>query len=134
MGNDPYLAEDIGQGIVVFLDPDVLESQGAVFTSEDHRVQGPHFFLCLGAKEEETIWITLYSRQGLNRGTIPAYEQIGPHFEGKPSHYYHNDGLVLANREQVVAAAGEDYSRRGGRRYVSPFYTGKIADVLIPGW
>lgn len=135
--NDPHLIDDICRGLVLSLDPDVLEESGGVFV-EENRIKGPHYALCLGHNGEDTIWVFLTSKPGLLRKAIPNDEHLGfwqkEKAESSVKTYYSDHGLVLAKRSQVQNAAERDLSRRGGRRYINPFYAAQIADILIPGW
>jgi len=110
--------QEIDVGLVLHLDPDVLEDEGAVYLcSPDLRVRGGHFFLCIAADDSNGEWIPLYENPGPGRVEVPADGRRGhPKWTCGTCHL-HIDQIWQASHTAVARAAlaGGDLSQAGAR-------------------
>lgn len=67
---------EIVPGLVLHLDPAVLEAEGAEYhPGGGPRARGDHYFLCVIAEASEGFWVPLSSKPGENRVRIPGHEE-----------------------------------------------------------
>jgi hypothetical protein len=119
---DP-LAADIGPGLVLHLDPDTLEDEGATFTgAPENRVEDFHFFVCVSHWDGAGEWLPLFPRPGTGRIKLPAEGRNGHRKWTEGSSYYHRDQLWSASDAAVKAAAkaGGDLSKPGQLNRLDP--------------
>jgi len=120
---DQDILAEIDTGLVLHLDPDVLEKEGGICKCKPElRVQGVHFFLCLGKATNESFWTPLYSRDGKGRVILDIAAKRGhPNWCAKTS-YAHEETIWLIKRPYAIyLAAGKarDKSRKGNRNSFS---------------
>lgn len=113
--------DEIEVGLVLRLDPDVLEQAGGTYTGNAFvRVQGWHLFLCIEAFAERARWIPLFSRSSTHRSALPKRGRSGhePWLSG--TFNYHYGQIWSAPHSAVVdaAEAGRDPSTPGGRNWL----------------
>ncbi|MGH3119111.1 MAG: hypothetical protein ACRDQ2_18740 [Gaiellales bacterium] len=123
------VADEIVLGLVLHLDPDVLEAQGSTVTGPSAtRVRGPHFFMCVGLGDTPSAggtWLPLFSEQGVGRVAVDKTTAYGhPKWKDGDS-YYHPAQVWTATHGAVATAAqaGGDLSKPGSRN-------GMAADAL----
>src|ERR1043165_6193614 len=98
--------QELNFGLVLHLDPDVLEAHGATYScDEKHRVKGHHFFVCTGADEETGLWLPLYSNTGIGRIKFPDEGRSGHPKWTEALCYYHPDQVWTAPHGAIVRAA-----------------------------
>jgi len=111
-------SHEIADGIVLYLDPDELEAEGAACMGTDSaRVVGPHFFVCIASNERSGNWVPLFSLDGPRRALLPHQEKEGHAKWCESTTYFHLQQVWQAPHSAVVAAAiaGGDLSRPGQR-------------------
>jgi hypothetical protein len=119
------VADEIAPGLVLHLDPNVLEAQGSTFTGATAtRVRGPHFFICVGLDDTAGAgtWVPLFSEQGVGRVAIDKTTAYGhPKWKGGDS-YCHPAQVWTATHAAVAAAAqaGGDLSKPNSRNGMAP--------------
>jgi hypothetical protein len=113
---------EIKAGLVLHLDPDVLEVKGGTFTCKPvSRVQDGHFFVCLSTSDgEATTWLPLFSNPGDGREALALTGRTGYPKWTRGTFYWHHDQVWAAPHEAVIAAAkaGGDMSRAGARNFL----------------
>lgn len=114
--------EEIVRGLVLHLNPDVLEAEGGTYTCiPSRRVLGGHFFLCLEtASDGHGRWLPLYEGDGVGRIKVSSDARVGhPKWTNSPC-YYHPAQVWTASHAAVskAALAGLDQSVVGSRNYV----------------
>ncbi len=106
-------ATEVQPGLVLHLDPDVLEEEGGRYTcSRDRRVRGPHFFLVTGRDEQEVVVLPLYTEDGVGRVELGRRGRTG-HFKwvrGKSSYHPEQIWAVPVDAVVLAADAGGDLS------------------------
>ncbi len=126
---------EIQDGIVLHLDPDELEAEGAVCTNDESaRVQGSHFFVCIASDQESGNWVPLFTSAGPSRTPVPPDEKRGhPKWIESPT-YFHRQQVWQAPHAAVVAAAiaGGDLSRPGERNTLTEAGVDHVYGVLFP--
>jgi hypothetical protein len=113
---------EIDFGLVLHLDPEELEAQGGTYTCpKEFRVQGRHFFICIGADEESALWLPLYSSPGIGRDMLTSEGRSGHSKWTKATCHYHRGQVWTASHAAVVSAAraGGDMSEPGRRNLLS---------------
>lgn len=129
---DPFqgLVREIKKGIVLHLDPDVLESCGGVPTGRPEcRVRGVHFFVCVRHLDGFGMWMPLFSEPGICRVELPAAGRQG-HFKWRTgtSHIHLKQAWSASDLAVVRAAhAGNELSRPGARNWADPVWCDEIA-------
>jgi hypothetical protein len=116
-------ATEVEAGLVLHLDPDVLEQRGGTYTcGSDLRVQEGHFFVCLSVSGGAGVWLPLYSKSGVGRQPLAATGRSGHAKWTKGTFFWHTDQVWTAPHDAVVAAAkaGGDMSRSGSRNLLAP--------------
>jgi len=125
---DPDLPGEIAPGLALHLDPDRLLKDGATHTyTEQTRVQGQHFFLCVAASGGATKWVPLFTNGSAKRLALPAVARYGhPKWCQGVFHLY-PDQIWTASPQAVAnaAARAHDKSRKGSRNGINA--------TLIPG-
>lgn len=110
-------------GIVLHLDPETLMAERGSYTCSDEvRVQGGHFFVCLSMDGDVGSWLPLYSKPGVGRVKLTSDGRTGhPKWTDAPN-YWHRDQVWTAPSSAVIAAAaaGGDMSRAGSRNLLDP--------------
>jgi len=113
---------EITSGLVLHLDPDVLEQRGGTYECPpSFRVQNGHFFLCLDATKTEGRWLPLYTKDGKGRVEISRIGRTGHEKWTGGTFFYHEDQVWTAPHGAVVASAdaGTDLSRKGQRNLLT---------------
>ena len=120
---DQDILAEIDAGLVLHLDPDVLEKEGSTYKCKrEHRVQGVHLFLCLGKAPNESFWTPLYSREGNGRVILNTAAKRGhANWRARTSYVQEDEIWFIKRPHAVYLAAGkaEDKSRKGNRNYFS---------------
>jgi hypothetical protein len=127
------LKDEISPGLVLHLDPDVLEKLGGTFTCEPAlRVQGGHFFVCLAANATSSHWLPLYSNPGVGRELLPSQGRTGHPKWTQGTYYWHEEQTWTASAAAIVdaAVAGGDRSRPGSRNRLDP---GRLPKIIVGG-
>ena len=109
---------DLKAGLVLHLDPDVLESSGGTYgCAAEQRVQGHHFFLCIEASGQTGRWLPVYSGPGIDRTKLPTRGRSGHPKWLNANAYYHVAQVWSAPCQAVIAAAiaGGDQSTKQKR-------------------
>lgn len=117
-------------GLVMHLDPDTLLAQGGTYScSDDQRVRGGHFFLCLSVQGSLGCWLPLYSNPGVGRTQLTADGRSGHPKWTSGTFYWHQDQVWTAMYSAVVAAAaaGRDMSRAGSRNELDKLHLPPLA-------
>ncbi|HDR9098760.1 TPA: hypothetical protein QDB15_005355 [Burkholderia vietnamiensis] len=115
---DGEILNDIAVGLVLHLDPDVLEQKGGTYTCEPAlRVQGQHFFVCISVDGNTSRWLPLYSNEGDGRTLVEPNAKKGHAKWQQSICYWHKDQIWEASGDAVYWAAGRahDKSRKGTR-------------------
>lgn len=110
--------KEVVAGIVLHLDPDELERKGGSATcAKSFRVQGGHFFLCIGSEGGKERLIPLYTRPGKGRTLLAANGRSGHSKWTNGTFYWHSGQVWTAPVSAVVSAAsvGKDASSKGNR-------------------
>ncbi|MFB3301883.1 hypothetical protein [Pseudomonas sp. AMR01] len=120
---DSDLPADIAVGLVLHLDPPVLESEGGTYTCNPTvRVQDQHFFVCIAVNTNTSRWLPLYTEPGEGRTNIASTRKHGHKKWTEGPTYWHKDQVWEATSHAVYLAAGRahDKSRKGSRNYIDP--------------
>lgn len=115
-------SHEIRDGLVLRLDPDELEARGARCTGEAaHRVQGPHFFLCVAADAVAGNWVPLFPDPGPRRDVVSNDHKAGSPGWQQSETYFHTEQVWQAPHEAVTQAAivGGDLSEADRRNFVT---------------
>jgi hypothetical protein len=123
MALDRSLRQQLARGLVVHLDPDELLKNGATHTATpDTRVQGQHFFACLGVEGESCRLLPLFTNAGPNREELPREGRVGhAKWTEGTFHYYPNQVWTAAKSAVTMAAAeAHDKSTRNARNSIAP--------------
>lgn len=118
------LADEIVKGIVLHLDPDVLEKGGASYTCPSAtRVQNPRFFMCVDLLEcEMGLWAPIFPRQTSVRVQLDKSGAYG-HPKWTSGDSFLDPNQIWQASHSVVAdaaASGKDLSRPGARNGLAP--------------
>lgn len=111
-------AQEIRDGLVLCLDPDELEATGGRSNATGSiRVQGPHFFVCIAANDQNGNWVPLFSDPGRLRIVLPNEEKSGHPKWCESETYFHGEQIWQAPHSAIVSAsiAGGDLSDQGSR-------------------
>lgn len=119
MPGDPVEPIEISRGLVLHLDPDALELEGATYSCpRPKRVQDGHFFVCVDASDSAArLWTPLFTAQTPGRQAVSTEGSSGhPKVTGGTFHF-HPEQIWTATDDQIRVAAksGLDMSRRGAR-------------------
>ena len=105
-GKKPVGLGDIKPGLILHLDPDTFEKEGATYTCAPQlRVRGGHFFLCISSSKDLSQWLPLYSEQGVGRKEIPRKGRTGDSKWTTASCFWHKDQVWTASGKAALAAA-----------------------------
>jgi hypothetical protein len=127
-------ANEIQEGLVLYIEPDEFEAEGGVCTgAEKGRVQGSHFFVCIAANEEAGNWVPLFSVAGPYRDLVPYEEKLGHPNWCKSTTYFHMKQVWQAPHSAVVVAsiAAGDLSRPGERNTLTDAGVGLVYDAVF---
>jgi hypothetical protein len=106
MTPQPIEANEIVPGLVLHLDPDVMESAGGTYScSASLRVQGRHTFLCLDATGTKARWLPLYSEMATRRRVLPKAGRTGHAFWVNGIFHYHEEQVWTVPHSACIAAA-----------------------------
>jgi len=125
--------DEIDLGVVLHLDPDELEACGAAYScSEEARVTGGHFFLCIGADDSGGLWLPLYTNPGPGRTQLSTSGRMGHRNWTLGTFHYHLGQVWLATHHAVVraAAAGGDMSAPGRRNRLADEQAAIVAQAI----
>lgn len=114
--------DEITPGLVLHLEPSVLVAGGATCTcTEDRRVRGPHWFVCVEINGESGRWWPIYSRNGVGRVVLTSRGRSGHPKWTSSECYYHTGQVWSAPHRVIVAAAlvGHDLSTKDCRNRIS---------------
>lgn len=114
---------EVTVGLVLHLNPDVLLAQGGYCScTEDRRVRGNHWFVCVSVVGAQAQWCPLYSRDGIGRFALPAAGRSGHPNWVSSRCFFHPAQVWSASFEAVRAAAlaGNDLSTRQCRNRIAP--------------
>ena len=127
-------AHEIRDGIVLRLDPDELESRGGRCTGDpNHRVQGPHFFLCLAANEEAGNWVPLFPDPGPRRDILDNANKLGPQGWRDSETFFHKEQVWQAPNAAVVEASivGGDLSQANQRNFLNDAGIDAVYEIVF---
>jgi len=99
------------RGLVLHLDPDVLENAGAVskLYRLSCRVLGWHWFVCLLVDDSGySVWAPLFSRTAGSRYEVPTGAKRGHPNWRQAATFVDPDQLWICSQEQVNDAATDD--------------------------
>jgi len=116
--------DDIVEGLVLHLDPDVLEKSGGSYNvSKEIRVKGGHFFLCVQAGDDDGEWMPLFSSPSKDRVVIPFEGRTGDMKWVKGAAHLHPGQTWKAKHAAILLAAkaGKDISGPSSPRTLSPW-------------
>lgn len=116
-------ATEIRPGLVLHLDPRVLDAEGAACScAPGLRVKGPHFFVCISASGALGQWLPLYSRPGVGRRELPPHGRTGHEKWADGTFFWHKDQVWTASADaiQIAAKAGGDKSTPTARNLIAP--------------
>ncbi|WP_287369836.1 hypothetical protein [Thauera sp.] len=119
---DKDIPNDIAVGMVLHLDPDVLEKEGGTFTcSSAFRVQGQHFFVCVSVNGGKSRWLPLYTNPGDGRTLLDPKAKEGHPKWQQGQHFWHEAQVWEAGANAIYLAAGRahDKSRKGTRNTIA---------------
>jgi hypothetical protein len=119
---DPDLHDEIAVGLVLKLDPAVLKTTGGKCRCKPaFLVVEPHYFYCREIIEaaNESLWMPLYSRDGVNRKLLQGKKYGHPKWVNVTS-FEHVDQVWVLTPKAVCLAAGSanDPTRKGNRNIV----------------
>lgn len=126
---------EIKDGLVLYLDPDELEAEGAVCTGAGPaRVQGAHFFVCIAANEASGNWVPLFSAAGPFRDLVPYEEKTGHPKWCETTTYFHTKQVWQAPHAAVVAAsiAAGDLSQPSERNALTGAGVDLVYEAVFP--
>jgi hypothetical protein len=115
--------EELHAGLVLHLDPDVLERDGGRYSCDPaYRVLDGHFFLCLAVGDSHSTWLPLYSNPGFGRTELSRGGRTGHPKWIAGTFYWHATQVWDAPHAAVDAAsvAGGDMSAAGSRNELDP--------------
>lgn len=119
---DTDIRNDIAVGMVLHLDPDVLEKEGGTFTCDPaFRVQGQHFFVCVSVNGDASRWLPLYTNPGDGRALLDPKAKKGHPKWQQGQHFWHEEQVWEAGANAIYLAAGRahDKSRKGTRNTIA---------------
>lgn len=120
-----YDVDEIDSGLVVHIDPDVLEQNGGTYTgAKERRVQGRHAFLIMKREGEKVQLAPLFTNNGPSRHPISTSGRTGHPWWVKGIFYWHEFQVWSASAEAVVTASATDLS--------TPTSRNRLAAQLIP--
>lgn len=118
------LAEsEIVPGLVLHLDPISLELEGGrPYSSDNLRVRGDHYFLCVHVVDDSSYWVPLSSKPGETRVKVDRSHKRGNHLWTLEDSYAVASQFWCLSAQTVIAAAraARDHSHRGARHIVTP--------------
>ena len=120
--------DEVTAGLVLNLDPDVLARYGwTVSCSDDRRVIGRHFFLCLDVRGEVSDWVPMFSRDGAGRRKVAQTGRTGhPKWIDGCCYYHTRQVWTAADRQAVIEAA------LAGRDLTNPDQRNRLALSGLP--
>lgn len=138
-----FSADEIVPGAVVFMDSCIIEKEMAdkvntpVYSCDRLKaVSGPFNFMCVHRSEKtgRSFWTPL-ERKTDHRTMVDGDRLKGAPAFKSGSHNFHTGQLWVLDDEVVnLASAGKDYSRKGGRNYVTPPYPLETFDPVALRW
>ena len=103
--------DDVRRGLVLHLDPDILEREGAASNRHSQtRVRGLHWFVCLLVDRGDSIWTPLFSRPSSQRIEIPKAAKRGA-FKWRSSTTYADPKQMWACSTAHILLAAETTDR-----------------------
>lgn len=111
---------EIEPGLVLHLDPRVLEQRGGTATGPAAaRVRGTHFFICLSIDGSTGQWLPCFSHAGAGRLEVPAGARTGHAKWTDGTCWFHPAQVWTVTHQAVIAAAqaAPDQSAPGFRSY-----------------
>ncbi|MDD5556558.1 MAG: hypothetical protein PHN82_04815 [bacterium] len=115
-------ADEIKEGLVLFLDPEILIAKGATCSVPDnYRARKSRPFLCIDADSSSGTCIPLYSSDAKGRGPIEEDSKEGDDIWIVSDSYYDTRQQWNAvAHETIIAAARGDQSTTDLRNTVTP--------------
>lgn len=100
--------DELEAGLVLFLEPTVLQLRGASNSVEyrSYEVAGTHPFLCCRKLDDVGLWMPIFSRPGADRILIPRDEKRG-HAQWRARRSYFHPGQRWTIRTSIVLEAAE---------------------------
>lgn len=115
---DKYLLNEIAVGLVLHLDPDRLEADGASYNCPaEARVRGQHLFLCVAINDAQSQWLPLFTNAAPGRVALSSEGRKG-HGKWVDGDFHYHPGQVWTGSAKAIAnaaARANDKSRRGRR-------------------
>lgn len=113
---------EVAKGLVLHLDPECLVSEGATYScSDERRVKGGHFFLCIRTNGVRATMLPLYSEDGPGRTELAEVGRTGHDKWVHATCFWHEEQVWDCPVDAIVkaATAGKDQSTRTSRNVLA---------------